>query len=68
MTTTDRIFPDSNPIVELRQVPKTLALGREYDDGVAEWLNGVVVYSPPSFMADTRGTWLIAYALSLIHI
>lgn len=62
MTTTDLIFPDSNPIVELRQVPKTLALGREYDDGVAEWLNGVVVYSPPSFMADTRGTWLIAYA------
>jgi len=62
MTTTDRIFPDSNPIVELRRVPETLALGREYDDGVAEWLNGVVVWQPNSFMGGGRGTWIIGYA------
>lgn len=64
MTTTDRIFPDSNPIVELRRVPETLALGREYDDGVAEWLNGVVVYHPGGgFPRDpARSSWLIAYA------
>ena len=48
--------------MELRRVPETLALGREYDDGVAEWLNGVVVWQPNSFMGGGRGTWLIGYA------
>ncbi len=64
MTTTDRIFPDSNPIVELRRVPSTLALGREYDDGVADWLNGAVVWQPVSRgdVAGRVGTWIVAYA------